>query len=122
MTAKPTPAEAPEGPSEADKLIEQAAAAVPAPTGLKAAVAFLQANFDEEAHILWSTNGPRKSKTTQLAGILCEIDGIRRVVVVNEFESGAYRLFAEIAGKTREDVAYNLGNTYTAERVTVVTR
>lgn len=112
MTARPIPAEAPEGPSEADKLIEQAAAAVPAPTGLKSAVAFLQANFDEEAHILWSTNGPRKSKTTQLAGVLCEVEGSRRVIIVNEFESGAYRLFAEVGGKTPEGVIVNLTSCY----------
>lgn len=91
-----SPPASPPEPSEADKLIAQAAAARTPPVGLNAAIERLR-ELDEDAHVLWRTSGPRNSHIDELAGVLAEVEGARRVYIVQAFASGKVRFWAECA-------------------------
>jgi hypothetical protein len=88
-------------PETADSMLNHLVATKKALTGVQSALAHLRA-IDEEAGIIWSTSGPRKSRTEEIAGIMVEIGDVRRVVTVLGFDSGAWKLFAEVPGKGAE--------------------
>lgn len=79
-----------------ETAIAEAVATREPPKGVAAGMEFLRASFDEEAHILWTANGPKRTRTTELAGALVEINGVRRVIIISGLESGAFKLFAEV--------------------------
>jgi hypothetical protein len=112
--SKPQPEDAGEKPPAAEPPVvtvdvEKAVAPTPTLTPL----AFLQANFDDEAHVLYQTAGPKKSRIDSVTFILCEIKGVRRVIVATQTgESGAFRLYAEVPGRGPEFMADNLADTY----------
>jgi hypothetical protein len=82
------------------------------PVGVAAGVAFLREKFDESAYVLNTTKGPKGTRITEISSVLVEINGIRRVIEVQGFESGNFKLFGEIAGKTPEALAASLGAMY----------
>jgi hypothetical protein len=79
------------------------------PVGLAAAVALMRNAFDEQAHVLWKAGGPRNSHTEEIGAILVEIGDNRRVILATGLQSGAFKLFAEVSGKTPEAMALELG-------------
>lgn len=82
--------------TEAQRLEAEALASRVQPVGLAAAIERLRA-IDEDAHVLWRTNGPRNSHITELAGVLAEVEGQRRVFIVQAFSSGKTRFWSECA-------------------------
>lgn len=82
--------------TEAQRLEAEALANRVQPVGLAAAIERLRA-IDEDAHVLWRTNGPRNSHITELAGVLAEVEGQRRVFIVQAFSSGKTRFWSECA-------------------------
>jgi hypothetical protein len=85
--------------SEADKLTAALAAQYKPPVGVAAGVEFLRKHFDEGAHVLTSGRGAKGTRVTETATVLVEIHGTRRIVEIHGYESGAYKLFAEVPGK-----------------------
>jgi hypothetical protein len=84
-----------------------------APVGVAAGVDFLRRAFDETAHVLNTTKGAKGSRTTDISQVLVEVDGIRRVIEVHGFESGAYKLFAEVPGKGEDAQAVAISHIFT---------
>lgn len=82
------------------------------PVGVAAGVAFLRERFDEGAYVLNSSKGPKGTKMTEVSQVLAEINGIRRIIEVQGFESGAFKLFGEIAGKTPDALAASVSAMY----------
>jgi hypothetical protein len=101
--------------SEADKLTATLASQYKPPVGVAAGVEFLRKHFDEGAHVLTSGKGAKGSRVAEVSTVLVEIDGVRRVVEIHGFESGAFKLFAEVPGKTDEVIAGWLSGMYAAE-------
>ena len=60
--------------------------------------------FGDDVVTLWRTSGPRKSHTDEVACILAEIGDYPRKVVIQSFTSGAFKVFAEVAGKTPDQM------------------
>ena len=83
------------------------------PVGVAAGVDFLRRAFDETAHVLNTTKGAKGSRTTDISQVLVEVDGIRRVIEVHGFESGAYKLFAEVPGKGEYAQAVAISHIFT---------
>lgn len=83
------------------------------PVGVAAGVDFLRRAFDETAHVLNTTKGAKGSRTTDISQVLVEVDGIRRVIEVHGFESGAYKLFAEVTGKGEDAQADAIRHIFT---------
>lgn len=83
------------------------------PAGVAAGVDFLRRAFDETAHVLNTTKGAKGSRTTDISQVLVEVDGIRRVIEVHGFESGAYKLFAEVTGKGEDAQADAIRHIFT---------
>lgn len=86
----------PEGAETPEAAETEAVTTREEPKGVKAGVEFLRTTYDESAHVLWKTGGPRNSHIEEIAGVLVEIDGSRRIVIVNGMASGAYKLFTEV--------------------------
>jgi hypothetical protein len=98
--------------SEADKLTATLASQYKPPVGVAAGVEFLRKHFDEGAHVLTSGKGAKGSRVAEVSTVLVEIDGVRRVVEIHGFESGAFKLFAEVPGKGDEAIASWLSRMY----------
>lgn len=64
-------------------------------TAINAALDDFRANRDPDATVLWKAKGPKNSHTTELAGVLVEIDGVPSRVIVQGFGTGAYKVFRE---------------------------
>jgi hypothetical protein len=73
-------------------------------TGLDAAIQHFRSKFGDDVVTLWRTSGPRKSHTDEVACILAEIGDYPRKVVIQSFTSGAFKVFAEVAGKTPDQM------------------
>lgn len=105
-----TPPATPPAQSEADRLLGEAAANRKPLTGIQNAVEALR-RIDEAAHVLWTTTGPRRTHTEEIAGVLVEFPDTddasypsgRRIVVVLGYSSGAFKLFIEVDGKTADE-------------------
>lgn len=82
------------------------------PVGVAAGVAFLREAFDEGAYVLNTTKGPKGTRITEISAVLTEINGIRRVIEVQGFESGAFKLFGEIAGKAPDALKASINAMY----------
>lgn len=91
-----------------DAATAEAIATREQPKGVAAAIEALRSAHDEDAQILWTTGGPRKSHLDEIAGVMVEIDGARRIVIACGYASGAFKLFREVAGKTPEAILANL--------------
>lgn len=111
------PASTPEAPATTTAL--QAAentllAGYRPPVGVAAGVDFLRKEFDEGAHVLWTTKGAKGGRVAEISGVLVEVEGIRRVVEIHGYETGGFKLFGEVPGKTPEEQAIALRGFYTA--------
>lgn len=82
-----------------DALIAEALATRIEPKGVALAVETIRAKLDEDAHVLWMANGPRKSHIEELGAILVSVEGVRHVMIVQGMASGDFKLFHEIPGK-----------------------
>jgi hypothetical protein len=101
--------------SEAEKLTATLASQFKPPVGVAAGVEFLRKHFDEGAHVLTSGKGAKGSRVAEVSTVLVEIDGVRRVVEIHGFESGAFKLFAEVPGRGDAAIAGWLSGMYAAE-------
>lgn len=111
-----TAATAPEAPATTTALAAAETALLAGykpPVGVAAGVDFLRRTFDEGSHVLNTTKGAKGSRTTDISQVLVEVDGIRRVIEVHGFESGAYKLFGEVPGKTEDALAAAISHFYT---------
>lgn len=82
------------------------------PSGTDAAVEALRAAFGDDVVTLWRMGGPRKSHTDEVVCVLVEIGDQPRRIVVQSFESGNFKLFAEVGGKTAEQMVGTLGGLF----------
>lgn len=96
----------------AEQADEATAAGDAKPSGTDAAVEALRAAFGDDVVTLWRTGGPRKSHTDEVVCVLVEIGGQPRRIVVQSFESGNFKLFAEVGGKTAEQMVEALGGLF----------
>ena len=102
--------------TEAAQLTEQLAASVPAPTGVRAAVALFSHHFDDETSIIWTAKGPSKSKIVQISALMADMgEHGRRVFVVTEYTSGAFKVFGEVAGKDADTIMANVASAHGVE-------
>lgn len=67
------------------------------PVGVAGAVELFR-QYDEEAHVMWQANGPRKSHIEEIAAVMADVfqDGNRRVYIVQAFASGKFKLYSEL--------------------------
>lgn len=66
------------------------------PVGIAAALEKLR-TIDDDAQALWTANGPKRSHITEIGAVLVEVEGVRRIYLVQVFASGKFKLFAECA-------------------------
>lgn len=99
----------------ADAALAEALATREQPTGLNAAVEMIRAKLDEEAHVLWTANGPRRSHIESFGGVLAQVDGVRKILIVQVMASGAFKVWCEVDGKTGADQVAHLTESKQAE-------
>lgn len=101
---------APETVTETDAAITEALTTRETTTGIPAAVEAIRASLDEDAHVMWSANGPRGTHIERIACVMASVDGARRLILVAGYQSGAFKLFGEVAGKTGADQVSELSD------------
>lgn len=105
-------AEGGETENPAPEQADEAAASDAKPSGTDAAVEALRAAFGDDVVTLWRTGGPRKSHTDEVVCVLVEIGDQPRRIVVQSFESGNFKLFSEVCGKTAAQMVEALGELF----------
>lgn len=93
---------APAAPQSAEALTQAAVAGRTPPVGVALALETLRGRFDETAHQLWETSGPRKSNIDAVSAVMVEFQDGRHIVIALGMSSGAFKLFTEVPGKSIE--------------------
>lgn len=81
-------------------------------TGLDAALERLRKDHGEDVVTLWRASGPRKGHIAEVACVLAEIGGYPRRIMVQAFTGGTYKLYAEVAGKSADQMMTHLAALY----------
>lgn len=89
---------------EAAELAARLAASRTPREGIDAALEAIRDKLDPDAQILWQVRGARSSRQKDIAGILAEIGGARRVVIVQDFDGGSFKFFVEIPSTFKDGV------------------
>lgn len=95
MSKTPNADDADTDPPTPDPVIAELAATRVEPKGLAACLERFR-QVDEDATVIWSANGPRKTHIEELAGVLVEVGGAKRIVIVQVFASGKFKVFADV--------------------------
>src|SRR5690242_6392305 len=88
---------APDAAAEAER---QAAETRTAPKGVKGAIETIRNTVDEGAHVLWTTSGPRNSHIAEIGCVLVTQGEIPAMYVVAVYDSGEFKLYHPVPGKT----------------------
>lgn len=81
--------------------------------GLDAALADLRAAYGQDVVTLWRASGPRKGHIAEVACVLAEIEDYPRRIMVQAFTAGTYKLFAEVKGKSPDQMMVELTALFT---------